>query len=81
LTPIADAKRERDGVNFDGRRVSVEFAKGAGPRERVERAPRERPARGPAIETGFQVEVSGIPPGTSWQVRAIKRWQHNVDFQ
>lgn len=77
-----DAVRARDGYEFDGRRIRVEFTRGVGPR-----GPGGRPLQdggdhrggdfrggrgggrggGPQRRTGYRVIVEGLPPTGSWQ--------------
>ncbi|PAV76291.1 hypothetical protein WR25_16951 isoform B [Diploscapter pachys] len=69
-----DAVRGRDGYDYDGRRLRVEFTKSAGPRggggrfDRDSRGGRGDPGRGPSGKrTGFRVSISGLPLSGSWQ--------------
>ncbi|CAB3402995.1 unnamed protein product [Caenorhabditis bovis] len=73
-----DAVRGRDGYDFDGHRIRVEFTRGVGPR-----GPGGRPINsgydggyggrrggrggGPQRRTGYRVIVEGLPPTGSWQ--------------
>ncbi|CAD6196345.1 unnamed protein product [Caenorhabditis auriculariae] len=74
-----DAVRGRDGYDFDGHRLRVEFTRGVGPR-----GPGGRPLnpayggsrdfggsrRGggpPARRTNYRVIIEGLPPTGSWQ--------------
>ncbi|KAK0423385.1 hypothetical protein QR680_008118 [Steinernema hermaphroditum] len=65
-----DAARGRDGYSFDGRRLRVEFTKGAGPRGPGgrpmfdDRGRRRQETRG---RSSFRVLVSGLPRSGSWQ--------------
>lgn len=71
-----DAVRGRDGYDFDGCRIRVEFTRGVGPRGPGGRPmnpayAREWPAprRGgpPSRRSNFRVIVEGLPPTGSWQ--------------
>lgn len=72
-----DAVRGRDGYDFDGCRLRVEFTRGVGPR-----GPGGRPLNGgygggdwsgprrggpPARRSNFRVVVEGLPATGSWQ--------------
>ncbi|XP_040833269.1 serine/arginine-rich splicing factor 1-like [Ochotona curzoniae] len=61
-----DAVYERDGYNFDGNRLRVEFARSAGGSGGWGRAPRDR--YGPSSRrSAYRVVVSGLPHTGSWQ--------------
>uniref|UniRef100_A0A1I7XB94 MHD domain-containing protein n=1 Tax=Heterorhabditis bacteriophora TaxID=37862 RepID=A0A1I7XB94_HETBA len=72
-----DAVRGRDGYDFDGYRIRVEFTRGSGPRgaggARGGRsfggcfADRIGGGRRGSRRTGHRVVVSGLPPTGSWQ--------------
>lgn len=72
--------RDRDGYDFDGHRIRVEFTRGVGPRgpggrplsgahggggsSYDDRRPRGGP---PSRRTNYRVIVEGLPPTGSWQ--------------
>ena len=72
-----DAQYDRDGYNFAGRRIRVEFSnkdamRGGdrrgdrrGDRDR-DRPKRERPNK-PANKTDYKLRVTGLPRGATWQ--------------
>ncbi|XP_063628446.1 serine/arginine-rich splicing factor 1B [Cydia splendana] len=67
-----DAVRARDGYDYDGYRLRVEFPRGGGggrgPRgQGAERAPRGAGRGPPARRSEYRVLVTGLPPSGSWQ--------------
>jgi arginine/serine-rich splicing factor 1/9 len=58
-----DAIRGRDGYNFDGNRLRVEFSKG----DRRTAGGRDEPRRGGGRRSEYGVKVSNLPRGCSWQ--------------
>ncbi|CAG9791142.1 unnamed protein product [Diatraea saccharalis] len=68
-----DAVRARDGYDYDGYRLRVEFPRGGGGGGRGARGGGERfgqrgAARGPpARRSEYRVLVTGLPPSGSWQ--------------
>ena len=75
-----DAVRGRDGYDFDGYRIRVEFPRGVGPRGPGGRplyggssggsggyAPRGGGRGPPPKRTGYRVVITGLPPTGSWQ--------------
>ncbi|CAG0885321.1 unnamed protein product [Darwinula stevensoni] len=57
-----DAVSGRDGYDYDGYKLRVEFPRGAGPRRSVGRG------RGPpARRSQYRILISGLPPSGSWQ--------------
>lgn len=65
-----DAVKARDGYDYDGYRLRVEFPRGGGPgsyRSR-DRNDRSRNNRGAVTKRSqYRVLVSGLPPSGSWQ--------------
>ncbi|EYC32427.1 hypothetical protein Y032_0003g1569 [Ancylostoma ceylanicum] len=71
-----DAVRGRDGYDFDGCRIRVEFTRGVGPRGPGGRPmnpayardwPAPRRGGPPSRRSNFRVIVEGLPPTGSWQ--------------
>lgn len=68
-----DAVKARDGYDYDGYRLRVEFPRGGGPgsyrgSRGNERSRGEGRSRGPATKRSqYRVLVSGLPPSGSWQ--------------
>ncbi|XP_026488587.1 serine/arginine-rich splicing factor 1B [Vanessa tameamea] len=68
-----DAVRARDGYDYDGYRLRVEFPRGGGGGARGGRSQPDRfgprpAARGPpARRSEYRVLVTGLPPSGSWQ--------------
>nr|CDJ96608.1 RNA recognition motif domain containing protein [Haemonchus contortus] len=71
-----DAVRGRDGYDFDGCRIRVEFTRGVGPRGPGGRPmnpayarewPTPRRGGPPSRRSNFRVIVEGLPPTGSWQ--------------
>ncbi|CAJ0577175.1 unnamed protein product, partial [Mesorhabditis spiculigera] len=65
-----DAVRGRDGYDFDGYRLRVEFPRGVGPRGVGGRPMRDGgSSRGapPPRRSGYRVKITGLPPTGSWQ--------------
>lgn len=67
-----DAVKARDGYDYDGYRLRVEFPRGGGPGSyrgnRTDRSRGERSNRGPVTKRSqYRVLVSGLPPSGSWQ--------------
>lgn len=65
-----DAVRGRDGYEFDGRRIRVEFTRGSqsGRRDSGRSHGSGRPSRGvPPRRSNNRVLVKGLPPTGSWQ--------------
>ena len=64
-----DAVYARDGYDYDGYRLRVEFPKGGGGSFRGGRAA-PAPGRGggpPSRRSQYRVKVTGLPPSGSWQ--------------
>lgn len=61
-----DAVQARDGYDYDGYRLRVEFPRGNGP-GRGMGAPRGRGRGPPARRSQYRVLVSGLPSTGSWQ--------------
>lgn len=61
-----DAVQARDGYDYDGYRLRVEFPRGNGP-GRSMGAPRGRGRGPPARRSQYRVVVSGLPSTGSWQ--------------
>lgn len=59
-----DAVQARDGYDYDGYRLRVEFPKGGGGSFRGGRCGGRGP---PARRTKYRVIISGLPPSGSWQ--------------
>lgn len=60
-----DAVHARDGYDYDGYRLRVEFPRGVGPKSgRSSRGGRGGP---PSRRSQYRVIVSGLPPTGSWQ--------------
>lgn len=67
-----DAVKARDGYDYDGYRLRVEFPRGGGPGSyrgnRGDRNRGERSNRGPVTKRSqYRVLVTGLPPSGSWQ--------------
>lgn len=64
-----DAVKARDGYDYDGYRLRVEFPRGGGPGSfRSSRNDRSRSNRGAVTKRSqYRVLVSGLPPSGSWQ--------------
>lgn len=72
-----DAVKARDGYDYDGYRLRVEFPRGGGPgsyrgnrsndRSRGNDSGSSRSNRPPTKRSQFRVVVSGLPPSGSWQ--------------
>lgn len=64
-----DAVKARDGYDYDGYRLRVEFPRGGGPGNyRSSRSDRSRSNRGAVTKRSqYRVLVSGLPPSGSWQ--------------
>uniref|UniRef100_A0A1L8DGZ8 Putative alternative splicing factor asf/sf2 rrm superfamily n=1 Tax=Nyssomyia neivai TaxID=330878 RepID=A0A1L8DGZ8_9DIPT len=72
-----DAVKARDGYDYDGYRLRVEFPRGGGPgsyrgsrsndRSRGSDGGGSRSTRPPTKRSQFRVVVSGLPPSGSWQ--------------
>lgn len=64
-----DAVKARDGYDYDGYRLRVEFPRGGGPGNyRSSRNERSRSNRGAVTKRSqYRVLVSGLPPSGSWQ--------------
>ncbi|XP_059612381.1 serine/arginine-rich splicing factor 1A [Phlebotomus argentipes] len=72
-----DAVKARDGYDYDGYRLRVEFPRGGGPgsyrgnrsndRSRGTDSGGSRSNRPPTKRSQFRVVVSGLPPSGSWQ--------------
>ncbi|KAM3957847.1 LOW QUALITY PROTEIN: splicing factor 2 [Aphomia sociella] len=69
-----DAVRARDGYDYDGYRLRVEFPRGggggggrAGARGGPERFGARAATRGPPRRSEYRVLVTGLPPSGSWQ--------------
>lgn len=58
-----------DGSELKGERLTVQFARG--PRKRDDYAPQERQAPRPR-RTVYRLQITGLAPDTSWQVRTLK---------
>lgn len=58
-----DAVKARDGYDYDGYRLRVEFPRGGGPGHRSNRSDRSRSSRGAVTKRSqYRVLVSGLPP-------------------
>jgi len=64
-----DAVQARDGYDYDGYRLRVEFPRGTGPSGYRGRngAPSSRGRGPPARRSQYRVLVTGLPPSGSWQ--------------
>ena len=63
-----DAVYARDGYDYDGYRLRVEFPKGGGGSFRGGRSAPGGGGRGPpARRSQYRVKVTGLPPSGSWQ--------------
>lgn len=70
-----DAVHARDGYNYDGYKLKVEFPRGNGPGRRMGSSGRYVEGRGsrgrgrgpPPTRSQYGVLVSGLPPSGSWQ--------------
>ncbi|XP_055690357.1 serine/arginine-rich splicing factor 1A isoform X2 [Lutzomyia longipalpis] len=72
-----DAVKARDGYDYDGYRLRVEFPRGGGPgsyrgsrsndRSRGSDGGGSRSTRPPTKRSQFRVVVTGLPPSGSWQ--------------
>ncbi|XP_031638105.1 serine/arginine-rich splicing factor 1B isoform X2 [Contarinia nasturtii] len=65
-----DAVKARDGYDYDGYRLRVEFPRGGGPNSYRSsgRSDRSRSNRGAVTKRSqYRVLVSGLPPSGSWQ--------------
>ncbi|EPB68039.1 hypothetical protein ANCCEY_12876 [Ancylostoma ceylanicum] len=76
MSDAEDAVRGRDGYDFDGCRIRVEFTRGVGPRGPGGRPmnpayardwPAPRRGGPPSRRSNFRVIVEGLPPTGSWQ--------------
>ncbi len=64
LRDAADAVRGRDGYNFDGYALRVEFPRSGGFNSLRRGGGR---GSGPSRRSDFRVIVTGLPPSGSWQ--------------
>ncbi|KAF1746223.1 hypothetical protein GCK72_022676 [Caenorhabditis remanei] len=67
-----EAVRARDGYEFDGKRLRVEFPRGQGPRGPGGRPTRDNGSRfgrngGPPKRSNYRLIVEGLPRSGSWQ--------------
>ncbi|XP_014664959.1 PREDICTED: serine/arginine-rich splicing factor 1B-like [Priapulus caudatus] len=62
-----DAVYERDGYNYDGYRLRVEFPRGSGPGARGFGPGSGRRPGPPSSRSDYRVVVTGLPPTGSWQ--------------
>lgn len=60
---------QEDGSDLKGSRLTVQFARGARPREPYPPMERSHPPR--PRRTAYRMQISSLAEGTSWQVRTL----------